>query len=77
MPISKEKLKVIKKYNFHTISEDEKMEYYELFNFKNNEIKELKDKTKKIIEYLLDYPNHAREEDFMQHIKEIEDLFDL
>ena len=41
---------------------------------KNNEIKELKDKTKKIIEYLLDYPYHAREEDFMQHIKETEDF---
>ena len=54
--------------------EDEKMEYYELENFKNNEIKELKDKTKKIIEYLLEYPYHAREEDFMQHIKEIEDF---
>lgn len=54
--------------------EDEKMEYYELENFKNNEIKELKDKTKKIIEYLLDYPYYAREEDFMQHIKETEDF---
>jgi regulator of replication initiation timing len=54
--------------------EDEKMEYYELENFKNNEIKELKDKTKKIIEYLLDYPYHTREEDFMQHIKETEDF---
>lgn len=54
--------------------EDEKMEYYELENFKNNEIKELKDKTKKIIEYLLDYPYHAREEDFIQHIKETEDF---
>ena len=54
--------------------EDERMEYYELENFKNNEIKELKDRTKKIIKYLLDYPYHAREEDFMQHIKEIEDF---
>ena len=54
--------------------EDEKMEYYELENFKNNEIKELKDKAKKIIEYLLDYPYHAREEDFIQHIKEVEDF---
>lgn len=33
--------------------EDEKMEYYELENFKNNEIKELKDKTKKIIKELM------------------------
>ena len=54
--------------------EDEKMEYYELENFKNNEIKKLKNKTKKIIEYLLEYPYHAREEDFIQHIKEIEDF---
>lgn len=54
--------------------EDERMEYCELENFKNNEIKELKDKIKKIIEYLLDYPYHAREEDFMQHIKETEDF---
>lgn len=34
--------------------EDEKMEYYELENFKNNEIKELKDKTKKIILRMID-----------------------
>jgi hypothetical protein len=54
--------------------EDERMEYYELENFKNNGIKELKDKTKKIIEYLLNYPYNAREEDFMQHIKETEDF---
>ena len=54
--------------------EDERMEYYELENFKNNEIKELKDKTKKIIEYLLDYPYHAKEVDFMQHIKETKDF---
>ena len=50
------------------------MEYYELENFKNNEIKELKDKAKKIIEYWLEYPYHAREEDFMQHAKEAEDF---
>lgn len=40
----------------------------------NKEIVKLKDKIKKIIEYLLDYPYHAREEDFMQHIKETEDF---
>ena len=34
--------------------EDEKMEYYELENFKNNEIKELKDKSKKIILRMID-----------------------
>ena len=54
--------------------EDEKKEYYELENFENNEIKKLIDKTKKIIEYLLEYPYHAREEDFIQHIKETEDF---
>lgn len=35
--------------------EDEKMEYYELENFKNNEIKELKNKCKKIIQELIDF----------------------
>ena len=40
----------------------------------NKEIVKLKDKTKRIIEYLLNYPYHAREEDFMQHIKETEDF---
>lgn len=35
--------------------EDEKMEYYELENFKNNEIKELKNKYKKIIQELVDF----------------------
>lgn len=34
--------------------EDERMEYYELENFKNNEIKELKDKSKKIILRMID-----------------------
>lgn len=53
-----------------------RMEYCELENFKNNEIKELKDKAKKIIEYLWDYPYHAKEKDFMQHIKETEDFFE-
>ena len=40
----------------------------------NKEIVKLKDKTKRIIEYFLDYPYHSREEDFMQHIKETEDF---
>ena len=40
----------------------------------NKEIVKLKDETKRIIEYLLDYPYHAREKDFMQHIKETEDF---
>ena len=34
--------------------EDEKMEYYELENFKNNEINELKDKSKKIISRMIE-----------------------